>query len=86
MPEREKVISALEQCISTDKTCTGCPYEGTVCTTTLNSDALALLKEHPQIIRCKDCKYYNSLMGYCKDGRSYPSPDWFCADGERKVD
>ena len=36
------------------------------------------------VVRCKDCKYYNSLMGYCKDGRSYPSPDCFCADGERK--
>ena len=38
----------------------------------------------PEIVRCKDCKYYNSLMGYCKDGHSYPSPDWFCADGKRK--
>ena len=45
--------------------------------------AVEVLKEQ-QIIRCKDCKYYNSLMGHCKDGRSYPSPKWFCADGERK--
>lgn len=45
MPDRDKVIKGLEQCISVDETCTGCPYEGTVCTTTLNSDALALIKE-----------------------------------------
>ena len=45
--------------------------------------AVEVLKEQ-QIVRCKDCKYYNSLMGHCKDGRSYPSPKWFCADGERK--
>ena len=36
------------------------------------------------VVRCKDCKYYNTLIGHCKDGRSYPSPDWFCADGELK--
>ena len=37
-----------------------------------------------KIIHCKDCKYYNSLMGSCKDGRSYPSPEWYCADAEIK--
>ena len=41
----EKVIKGLEQCISADKTCSNCPYEGTTCTTTLNRDALELLKE-----------------------------------------
>ncbi len=48
------------------------------------TDAIVLLKEQPQIVRCKDCKYYNSLMGHCKDGRGYPSPEWFCADGLRR--
>ena len=38
------------------------------------------------IVRCKDCIFYNSLMGHCKDGRSYPSPDWFCADGRKRDD
>lgn len=50
MPDREKVIKGLKQCISVDETCTGCPYEGTVCTTTLNSDALALIKEQEKRI------------------------------------
>ena len=47
-------------------------------------EAFVLIDEMQQIVRCKECVYYNSLMGYCKDGRSYPSPNWFCADGERK--
>ena len=37
-----------------------------------------------EIVRCKDCKNYNSLIGYCKDGEKYVSQTWFCADGERK--
>lgn len=41
-------------------------------------------EEKKPLIRCKDCKYYNSLMGHCKDGRSYPSPEWYCADAEEK--
>ena len=42
--------------------------------------------DRPAVVRCKDCQYYNSLMGYCKDGRSYPSPNWFCADGKVRTD
>ena len=53
------------------------------------------LKEHPQIVRCKDCKYahktYNGDCKYCDmftddDGNPierYLPGDWFCADGER---
>lgn len=41
-------------------------------------------KQQEAVVRCKDCKYYNSLMGHCKDGRSYPSPEWYCADAELK--
>lgn len=61
MPDREKVIKGLEQCISADKTCFGCPYEGTTCTITLNADALALLKEQENeskrnpVIVCPHC-------------------------------
>ena len=50
MPDMEKVIKGLEQCISPNWTCSGCPYEGTVCTTTLDADALALLKEQNEVI------------------------------------
>ena len=90
--DREKVVKAIECCVVNNTRCFDdkdklCPYFSTktyMCEIELLKDALAMLKEQPEIVRCKDCKYYNSLMGYCKDGRSYPSPDWFCADGVAK--
>lgn len=48
-------------------------------------DAVALLKEQPEIVRCKDCKYWHDSIncplyseGMLTDG------NWFCADGERR--
>ena len=43
----------------------------------------------PEIIRCKDCKYYKG--GFCYNPNTFDDektrgntvPDWFCADGER---
>ena len=41
--------------------------------------------EQPQIVRCKDCKHYDSETQSCLDGLDgIFQPDWFCADGERK--
>ena len=49
MPDREKVIKALEICFTPGANCKQCPYDalGAVpnCTKALGSDALALLKE-----------------------------------------
>lgn len=50
----------------------------------LESQAATPTIDAVPVVRCKYCKYYNSLMGHCKDGRSYPSPEWFCADGLRR--
>ena len=57
------------------------------------NDALELLKEQPQIVRCKDCKFafqhWNNLYR-CDNYHGTPNGygehqgDWFCADGERK--
>ena len=54
------------------------------------ADALALLKEQPDIVRCGDCKYYSN--GFCYNPNTFDEktcgntvPDWFCADGERAV-
>ena len=49
-------------------------------------DALELLKEQPQIVRCKDCKHWykdecSHLCGLTGDLRN---ADWFCADGKRR--
>jgi len=49
---------------------------------------LAMLKKQPQIVRCKDCKHWESedgKFGICKICHSVSSSNgWFCADGERK--
>ena len=53
-------------------------------------DALELLKEQPDIVRCKECKYYSD--GFCYNPSAYDdvitcgntSPDWFCGDGIRR--
>ena len=45
--------------------------------------------EVPQIVRCKDCKHYNTGncadgFGWCEGGNGHGSTDdWFCADGEK---
>ena len=44
-----------------------------------------LLKEQKQIVRCKDCKHYDSFTQSCLDGLDgIFTPDWFCADGQEK--
>ena len=54
-------------------------------------DVLELLKEQPEIIRCKDCKnavVYDGNEVICthidSNGNDKHSIDWFCADVERK--
>ena len=79
MSEIDKVIEGLEHCMSAYTTCTGCPYEGTTCTTTLSADVLALLKEQPNVVRCKDCKRRLECDYWIENG-----DDWFCADGKPK--
>ena len=88
MPDREKVINGLECCMS-EHICRGCPYrekgeceDGGYYYSKAIEDALALLKEQPEIIRCKDCKHYMTIHCIC-DGCCI-SDDWFCADGERR--
>lgn len=43
----------------------------------------------PEIIRCKDCKHYNSEkpgMVYCPNLDCWVSESFFCKDGERSVE
>ena len=49
------------------------------------TEAVDLLKELPEIVRCKDCKHYDSNTQSCNNGLDdIFLPDWFCADGERR--
>lgn len=87
MADIEKVIKGLECC--SDDTCdSDCPYKGAIdCIESMCSDALELLKSQPQIVRCKDCKYYNPISGECYRHHFvvyFSNGNWYCADGEHK--
>lgn len=99
MPDPEKVIKGLEICanISPDSCSMLCPYEDErdeacsgACKQVLKQDALALLKEQPEIVRCNDCIHAEPERVkdkiWCPVTCSLRSMDWFCADGERKED
>jgi len=82
MPDREKYIKVLSKTVKTVKEYNeDAPIKISLeCV----EDILELLKEQPQIVRCKDCKkHYNELK--CRCG-GYTPNDWFCADGERQDD
>jgi hypothetical protein len=41
----------------------------------------------PVVVRCKDCKHYDSFSQSCRDGiDGIMTPDFYCANGERKSD
>lgn len=53
--------------------------------------AIAFLKEQPEVVRCKDCKYFNNHpmthglhYGECDNGIGMVNNNWFCADWERR--
>ena len=57
--------------------------------------AVKYLKEQPEIVRCKNCKYCVKelngelfcdilAVGYEPLGSKKVNEDWFCADGERR--
>ena len=74
----EKVIKGLECCTRYEvgkqlNNCLDCPYVEPIgfnqfrCKSQeMKEDALALLKEQPEIVRCKDCKWWDK-----KDGANY---------------
>ena len=90
-PDREKVINGLEHCMS-ESLCYKCPYKNTdECEdggyyySKAIEDAITLLKEQPEIIRCKDCKHYNNNYCTLQVWEWWKvSPNGFCADGERR--
>lgn len=94
MTDREKVIQGLKCCIKMilgqHRVCDECPYDEDFnclgCSVVLRQ-AIALLKE-PEIVRCKDCIYYNSEPDshgdHCDKIHWSRGLNWFCADGERR--
>ena len=53
---------------------------------TLNmlDEILALLKEQPEIIQCKDCKWYDERISMCDNCGLPRERTFFCADGKHK--
>ena len=50
----------------------------------------AMLKEKETVVRCKDCRYYNSRPDsegdHCDKIHWSRGINWFCADGKRRID
>ena len=63
-------------------------------TKTMNDIDPAPTVDAVQVVRCKDCKYYQKVyggvalgdVGHCICQSFETVPDWYCADGERKDD
>ena len=36
-----------------------------------------------EVVRCKECKWYDSVFFGCTKSRFFPDPDFFCACGEK---
>lgn len=48
-------------------------------------EAIKLLKEQPDVVRCKDCEFWHDSLGCQLYSEGLKTPeDWFCADGERR--
>lgn len=83
MHDRKKVIELLKrsEVFFGDLT-----YDGIKIST---KDVAKLIEDHPEIVRCKDCKYGEKVndIYMCGKSRSFGiahEPLWFCADGERR--
>ena len=95
MTDREKVIKGLSCHISDPDghlNCAECPYSikemsnSVGCLNRLHIDALELMKQQPEIVRCKDCRHGKLYAPNCIDcelNELAKDEDWFCADGER---
>ena len=83
----DQAIKILEGAIKKPNTIDG--YLGQALTMVINA-----LKNQPEIIRCKDCKYSdmtsNGLVKYCDiwfpDDQLYQDGDYYCADAELRGD
>ena len=88
----EKVKKGLRCCMNSTvedpfHMCQECPYnEVSVavqdCRALLSAEALQVLNNQPEIVRCKYCKHLNDCVVF--DSKWGIGLDWYCADGERR--
>lgn len=81
MIDREKVIKALTVKIQSDSE----EWDTVELPIEQAEEILALLKEQPEIVRCRDCKKIGKCDVFDWNG-SWPGDDWFCPDGKRRDD
>ena len=99
MPDTEKVLKAWDRCRVCEpcmiaspegrKAYLDCEYtQGLYCRRDrLIDETIEILKNQPEIVRCKDCKHgrqYDTNAVDCEYRELATEPDWFCADGELK--
>lgn len=88
MNDSEKIIKGLESQLD-DLSQYADSDEVLTLTQDQAKDILSMLKEHTEIIRCKDCIYYDPewVDEECRLFRDFTTePEWFCADGKRRDD
>lgn len=93
MIDKEKVIKGLEKCRRcecdncTEKDASYAPWDCPAYDDFVDN-AITLLKEQPEIIRCEECVYAEQERVdyeiWCPVTCSLRSLDWFCADGTRR--
>ena len=106
MIDQEKVITSLECCKDVHQSgrwssgCISCGYSDKHrpdCFLSLADDAVELLKEQPDIVRCRDCKYmerlpwlddeaFKAMVCRKHNYTGMRKEDFFCADGERRCE
>ena len=80
MPDREKVIKEYEDYVNSYiSLTTSDDYEFE-----MHKAVLALLKEQPQIVRCKDCRWYDEKISFCDNCHLPREQTFFCGDGKRR--
>lgn len=92
MVDRKQTIYDIERCTChVPGACRDCSkykegHPPLSCMEDLLNDALELLKEQPEIVKCKDCAFRDPRDGMCEHVLQMRDPDWYCADGERRDD
>ena len=96
--DKEKVLKGLEALdeVMRKNQCYACSHEYVEAVgefgTNIIRDAIILLKEQPEIARCKDCIYFDDHAirihgddyGNCDKLSVMIPSEWFCADGKRR--
>ena len=81
MSERDKLLITLQNRI--DEARNKHLKTTTIFTSTL-SKCMKFVKEHPDIVRCENCRYNDYGECIIRSGWFPVKPDWYCSDGVEK--